>query len=452
MYSGTIFHDGRSASPRKDLYEFHNKDLLQNFEKLCDWERSENLLKEVTTSTETGLFIFPIFAPSFCSDLVQEMKYFIAMNSISEEKGIEGISLNQFKGVTSFVDWIASHVARLACKVYPPDKILYKLEPFFANVVYYTSGSSSVEHPVHIDDSHLTINISLANNCSGGELYFFNSQTKNLETLQEHPVGSAVMHLGSLPHGVNTVTAGERFNLTIWFKKADKFEQFTSLPAHLQQKIVEYLTGVQDLLHFGSCCKRFLEMSSDDVVWVPLYKSFFNADHGKAKKEFAADYQSLRTKQMKRTLMVWKELVDTEQYYVNSLRTCCNDYLKPMMEWKKKAKDILGDSFALTTKILEQHRELLENERVAISTHDYSRLCGAFFNLFNKIQIYTAYASQHSNLLNSVSKKSFQKKLETLKQQDPSAIGIQGYLIMPLRRIARYNLLIKFLLTFVTCF
>jgi F-box-like len=129
----------------------------------------------------------------------------------------------------------------------------------------------------------------------------------NIKTIATHPVGTAIMHLGSLPQyvclslsisslfspfyslipslppslqitpfsGANALMSGERFNLIMWFKRADKFIYFNSIPPYLKQTILSHLSSPRDILNFGSCCKQSRELSNQDYVWETLCQSYF---------------------------------------------------------------------------------------------------------------------------------------------------------------------------------
>ena len=61
--------------------------------------------------------------------------------------------------------------------------------------------------------------------------------------------------------------------------------------------------------------------------------------------------------------------------------TSFQNHIKPLMEWNKTAKVVFQEWYILSTRILEQHKEMLKNAQLAISTYNYQILCGSFVTL-----------------------------------------------------------------------
>ena len=87
----------------------------------------------------------------------------------------------------------------------------------------------------------------------------------------------------------------------MWFKKADKFALFPSLPLHIQRHVLHFLSSVRDVLNFGSSCKQYLLMTNHDVVWQALYKLRTIPNNGImayaqniTKQGFTEDYKAQR--------------------------------------------------------------------------------------------------------------------------------------------------------------
>ena len=64
----------------------------------------------------------------------------------------------------------------------------------------------------HVDDSTVTVNFTLGGAFAGSELTFAGGDRL---VVPQRP-GLAVVHPGDLPHAVEPITAGERFNLVFW--------------------------------------------------------------------------------------------------------------------------------------------------------------------------------------------------------------------------------------------
>ena len=68
----------------------------------------------------------------------------------------------------------------------------------------------------HVDDSTVTVNFTLGGAFAGSELTFAGGD--RLVVVPQHP-GLAVVRPGDLPHAVEPITAGERFNLVFWLRE-----------------------------------------------------------------------------------------------------------------------------------------------------------------------------------------------------------------------------------------
>ena len=67
----------------------------------------------------------------------------------------------------------------------------------------------------HVDDSRVTVNFTLGGDFAGSDLSF---ACGDRLVVPQRP-GLAVVHPGDLAHGVEPITAGERFNLVFWLRE-----------------------------------------------------------------------------------------------------------------------------------------------------------------------------------------------------------------------------------------
>ena len=67
----------------------------------------------------------------------------------------------------------------------------------------------------HVDDSTVTVNFTLGGDFAGSDLSF---ACGDRLVVPQRP-GLAVVHPGDLAHGVEPITAGERFNLVFWLRE-----------------------------------------------------------------------------------------------------------------------------------------------------------------------------------------------------------------------------------------
>ena len=90
--------------------------------------------------------------------------------------------------------------------------------------VYGDEGNSDLS--LHVDASHLTLNICLHNDAQGSELVFTGSRCRShVDDSSDRPTthfkfdrGDAVLHIGSQRHFVTEIDSGCRKNLIIWYR------------------------------------------------------------------------------------------------------------------------------------------------------------------------------------------------------------------------------------------
>ena len=106
-------------------------------------------------------------------------------------------------------------------------------------IIYSASGEGEKALSLHVDDSDITINLTLhTSKLSGSELSFTNTTEygndfclKNLDKMRQKidntftvtqirtTVGNCILHRGSHPHSTTGIYTGERIALILWLKK-----------------------------------------------------------------------------------------------------------------------------------------------------------------------------------------------------------------------------------------
>lgn len=106
-------------------------------------------------------------------------------------------------------------------------------------IIYSASGEGEKALSLHVDDSDITINLTLyASKLSGSELSFTNATEygndfclKNLDKMRQKinntftvtqiktTVGNCILHRGSHPHSTTGIYTGERIALILWLKR-----------------------------------------------------------------------------------------------------------------------------------------------------------------------------------------------------------------------------------------
>jgi len=106
-------------------------------------------------------------------------------------------------------------------------------------IIYSASGEGEKGLSLHVDDSDITVNITLhSSNLTGSELSFTDTTEygnefclKNLDKMKQKiektftvtqfktTVGNCILHRGSHPHSTTGIYTGERIALILWLKK-----------------------------------------------------------------------------------------------------------------------------------------------------------------------------------------------------------------------------------------
>lgn len=102
---------------------------------------------------------------------------------------------------------------------------------------------------MHSDDSEITFNICLGKEFSGGDLYFGNvRQEANVQHNQisgkySHKIGYAIIHLGYLIHGAESISQGKRVNLIMWLRSSLYRNQICPCCRHFNRPTVQRLSN-----------------------------------------------------------------------------------------------------------------------------------------------------------------------------------------------------------------
>uniref|UniRef100_A0A8D2J8W2 Rho guanine nucleotide exchange factor 17 n=1 Tax=Varanus komodoensis TaxID=61221 RepID=A0A8D2J8W2_VARKO len=151
-------------------------------------------------------------------------------------------------------------------------------------------------------------------------------------------------------------------------------------------------------------------------------------------------------------------LLDTEQSYVESLRTLMQGYMKPL---KLPENSILCDPslvdeiFDQIPELLQHHEEFLEQVSECVQNwHEKQKVGDVLVQLFSKeilVTIYSAYIDNFLNAKDAVriakeARPAFMKFLEQSMRENKEKQALSDLMIKPVQRIPRYELLVKDLL------
>nr|XP_046244789.1 rho guanine nucleotide exchange factor 17-like [Scatophagus argus] len=155
---------------------------------------------------------------------------------------------------------------------------------------------------------------------------------------------------------------------------------------------------------------------------------------------------------------VMMTLLDTEQSYVESLRTLIQGYMRPL-----KQPDggsivdplLVDEMFYQIPEILEHHELFLEQVASCVSQwHDRQTVGHILIQSFSKEMLANMYSAYIDNFLNAKdavriakeAKPAFHKFLEQNMRENKEKQGLGDLMIKPVQRIPRYELLVKDLL------
>uniref|UniRef100_A0AAZ3PDZ2 DH domain-containing protein n=1 Tax=Oncorhynchus tshawytscha TaxID=74940 RepID=A0AAZ3PDZ2_ONCTS len=151
-------------------------------------------------------------------------------------------------------------------------------------------------------------------------------------------------------------------------------------------------------------------------------------------------------------------LLDTEQSYVESLRTLIQGYMRPLKQPDSGSlvdPSLVDEMFYQIPEILEHHEHFLEQVTGCISQwHDKQTVGQLLIQSFSKeilANIYSAYIENFLNAKDAVriakeAKPAFLKFLETSMRENKEKQALGDLMIKPVQRIPRYELLVKDLL------
>ncbi|KAK2894440.1 hypothetical protein Q8A67_011669 [Cirrhinus molitorella] len=155
-------------------------------------------------------------------------------------------------------------------------------------------------------------------------------------------------------------------------------------------------------------------------------------------------------------------LLDTEQSYVESLRTLIQGYMKPLKHPENSPlcdPSLVDEMFYQIPEILEHHEQFLEQVLDCVNQwHDKQTIGHVLTQSFSKeilANIYSAYIDNFMNAKDAVriakeAKPAFLKFLEQSMRENKEKQALGDLMIKPVQRIPRYELLVKDLLKHTT--
>ncbi|KAG8522809.1 Rho guanine nucleotide exchange factor 17 [Galemys pyrenaicus] len=151
-------------------------------------------------------------------------------------------------------------------------------------------------------------------------------------------------------------------------------------------------------------------------------------------------------------------LLDTEQSYVESLRTLMQGYMQPLKQPENSMlcdPSLVDEIFDQIPELLEHHEQFLEQVRHCVQTwHAQQKVGDLLVQSFSKdvlVNIYSAYIDNFLNAKDAVrvakeARPAFLKFLEQSMRENKEKQALSDLMIKPVQRIPRYELLVKDLL------
>eukprot|EP01006_Ploeotia_vitrea_P045921 TRINITY_DN66979_c8_g2_i1.p1 TRINITY_DN66979_c8_g2~~TRINITY_DN66979_c8_g2_i1.p1 ORF type:complete len:636 (+),score=322.91 TRINITY_DN66979_c8_g2_i1:33-1940(+) len=169
------------------------------------------------------------------------------------------------------------------------------------------------------------------------------------------------------------------------------------------------------------------------------------ADENRApQQEQEVDSEKQKKMEKQRKLLV-KEVFSTERSYVKSLGVLIEHYYRPLREKKLLSAQEMSEMFSNVESIFMFHTTFLADlERVG----EDGDIASVFVKLGDFLRMYTQYVSGYDKCLASVNKLRESKKFQRFlaeKRKDPACLGLDlmSFLIMPVQRIPRYEMLLR---------
>jgi hypothetical protein len=110
-----------------------------------------------------------------------------------------------------------------------------RVHAFIAEYHAKEAGTNASDLDLHVDSSHLTLNVCLGGDFTGGELHFagYRCPSHQAHSMRDPPegtpenitltqeIGRAFLHVGNIRHAASKIGTGDRQNLIIWSVSSD---------------------------------------------------------------------------------------------------------------------------------------------------------------------------------------------------------------------------------------
>jgi hypothetical protein len=181
-------------------------------------------LRSILTEEIPNVYSFDIFTEEFCRKLTEEVKNFEDSRfpkSRPNSMNNYGVILNSI-GMEPVFDKLLELMKPLTRLLYPKNHG-DSLDHHHTFIVQYKMGKD-LSLDMHTDDSEVTLNVNIHDDFEGAPLHFCGTSgeidLRKHKLSYVHKKGKAIIHAGTQRHGAAEITAGERYNLIVWFRSS----------------------------------------------------------------------------------------------------------------------------------------------------------------------------------------------------------------------------------------
>ncbi|XP_071512979.1 2-oxoglutarate and iron-dependent oxygenase domain-containing protein 2-like isoform X2 [Panulirus ornatus] len=185
-------------------------------------QTSENIIGQIE-SFQNRIYSFPVFTTEFCQIFLEELLNFEQSplpkgrpNTMNQY----GIKLEEI-GFDDFISGLRSTYLTPLTRLLYPDWGGSRLDSHKAFIVKYKEGED-VDLDYHYDNAEVTLNVSLNEDYTDGELYFgpMRNEVSSQRLGYTHHIGRGLLHRGQQLHGALPISEGVRYNLIIWMRSS----------------------------------------------------------------------------------------------------------------------------------------------------------------------------------------------------------------------------------------
>ncbi|XP_006640438.2 2-oxoglutarate and iron-dependent oxygenase domain-containing protein 2 isoform X1 [Lepisosteus oculatus] len=233
----------------RHVYVLQESYLAPEFLQIVNYSRSKHATVEglhsfIQPLAAERVYRLPVFTKQFCTDLIEELENFEQSDSPKGRPNTMnnyGILLNELGFDEGLITPLRVDYLRPITALLYPDCGGDCLDSHKAFVVKYALGED-LDLSYHYDNAEVTLNVSLGQEFTEGNLYFGNMKEVPIHESEcvevEHRVTEGLLHRGQQLHGALPITAGQRWNLIVWMRSSEERNKLCPM-CNKQPELVE---------------------------------------------------------------------------------------------------------------------------------------------------------------------------------------------------------------------